>query len=98
MSCAPHNVCYFCVKDLRKWATGKKKAFIFGIPMAWREQKIVSMISIFAVAMLRVTTLKIRNLSCTLIFLRLYALLLMAQRYLYVPQPTEILEDTSTNT
>jgi hypothetical protein len=36
---APHNVCYICVEDLRKWSKGKKKAFRFGVPMIWREPK-----------------------------------------------------------
>jgi hypothetical protein len=59
-SWAPHKVCYVCVQDLRKWSKGKKKAFRFGVPVIWREQKITKVIVIFAVAMLRVTTLKIR--------------------------------------
>lgn len=36
---APHKVCKRCVEDLRNWFKGKKKAFRFGIPMVWREQK-----------------------------------------------------------
>jgi hypothetical protein len=49
-------------------------------------KKITVMIAVFAVAMLRVTTLKIRKLSRTRTFLQLYALLFMAQRYLYLSQ------------
>jgi hypothetical protein len=52
-------------------------------------------IAIFAVAMLRVTTLKIRKLSCTRNFLQLYAALHGLE--VPAPQPTEILEDASTN-
>jgi hypothetical protein len=48
------------------------------------------MTAIFAVPMLRFTTLKIRKLSFTLNFLELYALLFMAQ-------PKLILEDAPTN-
>jgi hypothetical protein len=44
------------------------------------------MIAIFAVAMLMVTTLKIRILSCTWIFIQLYAPLYIAQSYLYFSQ------------
>jgi hypothetical protein len=54
------------------------------------------MIAVFAVAMLRVTTLKIRKLFSTRTFLQLYTLLFMAQKYLYLCQQ-EILEDASTN-
>jgi hypothetical protein len=54
--------------------------------MIWREPKIAVMIAIFTVAMLRVTTLKIRKLSCTRTFLQLYALLFMAQKYLYLSE------------
>jgi hypothetical protein len=43
-------------------------------------------LSAFAVAMLRVTALKIRKLSCTQNFLQLYALLFMSQIYLYLSQ------------
>jgi hypothetical protein len=53
-SWAPHKVCYVCVENLKKLSKGKKKAFRFGIPMTWKEQK-SHMIDIFAVAMLRVT-------------------------------------------
>jgi hypothetical protein len=28
-----------CVEDLRKWSKGKKKAFIFGVQIKWRETK-----------------------------------------------------------
>jgi hypothetical protein len=78
-SWAPHKVCYVCVEDLRKWSKGEKKAFRFGVPMIRRElKKIAVMIAIFAVAMLRVTTLKIRKLSCTRNFLQLYTLLFVA--------------------
>jgi hypothetical protein len=36
---APHKLCYICVEELRKWSTGKKKAFRFGVSMIWREPK-----------------------------------------------------------
>ena len=36
---APHKVCKRCVEDLRNWFKGKLKAFRYGIPMVWREQK-----------------------------------------------------------
>jgi hypothetical protein len=85
-SWAPHTVCCVCVEDLRKWSTGKNKVFRFGVPMVWREPKNHSDDCYCAVAMLRVTTLKIRKLSCTRTFLQLYALLFMAQRYLYLSQ------------
>jgi hypothetical protein len=85
-SWAPHKVCYICAEDLRKWSKGKKKAFRFGVPMIWREPKNHSEIAVFATAMLRVTTLKIRQLCCTRTILQLYALLFMAQRYLYLSQ------------
>jgi hypothetical protein len=64
-SWAPHKVWYVCVEGLRKWSKGKKKAFRFGVPMIWREPKVTVMIAIFAVVMVRVTTVKIRKLSCT---------------------------------
>jgi hypothetical protein len=54
--------------------------------MIWREPKITMMIAIFAVAMLGVTTLKIRKFSFTRTFLQIYALLFLAQRYLYLSQ------------
>jgi hypothetical protein len=58
-------------------------------------KKITLMIAIFAVVMLRVTTLKIRKLSCTRTFLQRYAV--VHGPVVLVPQPTEILEDASTN-
>jgi hypothetical protein len=70
-SWAPHKLCYVCIEDLRKWSKEKKKPFRFGVPMIWREPKITVIIAIFAVAILRVTTLKIRKLSCTRTFLQL---------------------------
>jgi hypothetical protein len=86
-SWAPHRVCCVCVEDMRKWSKGKKKTFRFGVPMIWREpKKITVLTAIFAVAMLRVTTLKIRKLSCTRTFLQFYTLLFMVQRYLYLSQ------------
>jgi hypothetical protein len=62
------------VKDLRKWSI-KKSIQI------WCPNDLEG-----ALAMLSVTTLKIRKLSCTQNFLQLYALLFMAQRYLYLSQ------------
>jgi hypothetical protein len=85
-SWATHKVRCVCVEDLRKCCKGKKKAFRFGVPLIWRSQKIIMMIALFAVAILRVTNLKIRKLSCIRTFLQLYALLFMAQRYLYLSQ------------
>jgi hypothetical protein len=64
-SWAPHKVCFVCVQDLRKWSKEENKAFRFGVSMIWRELKNHSNDCYFAVAMLRVTTLKIKNLSCT---------------------------------
>jgi hypothetical protein len=49
-------------------------------------KKITVMIAIFAVAMLRGTTLKMKKLSCSRTFLQLYTLLFMGQRYLYLSQ------------
>jgi hypothetical protein len=63
-SWVPHKVYYVCVEDQRKWSKGKKKAFRFGFPVIWREPKIAVMIASFAVAMLRVITLKMRKLCC----------------------------------
>jgi hypothetical protein len=82
-SWAPHKVCYVCVEGLRKWSKGKKKSDLVS-ELYGGSQKITVMIAIFAVAMLRVTTPKIRKLSCTRTFLQLYALLIIAQRYLYL--------------
>jgi hypothetical protein len=49
-------------------------------------------IPIFAVAMLRVATLKIRNFSCTRTSVQLYALL-----FIPILQPTEILDASTDN-
>jgi hypothetical protein len=85
-SWAPHRVCCVCVEDLRKWSKGKKKTFRFGVPMIRREPENHSDDCCFSVAMLRVTTLKIKMLSCTRTVLQFCALLIMAQRYLYLSQ------------
>jgi hypothetical protein len=58
-SWAPHKVRYVCVEDLRKWSKGKRKAFMFGVPMIWREPTNTVKIAIFAVAILKVKTLKV---------------------------------------
>jgi hypothetical protein len=85
-SCVPYKVRYVRVEDLRKLCKGKRKPLRLGVPMIWREPKITVTINIFSVAILRVTTLKIRKLSCTRTFLQLYALLFMDQSYLYFGQ------------
>ncbi|GFS60196.1 uncharacterized protein TNCV_2827041 [Trichonephila clavipes] len=38
-SWAPHVVCSVCVEELRQWFQGKKKSFLFAVPMIWREPK-----------------------------------------------------------
>jgi hypothetical protein len=65
-SWAPHKVCCVCVEDVRKWSTGKKKALKIWCPNDTEgAKKLTVMVVIFAVAKLRVTTLKLRKLSCT---------------------------------
>jgi hypothetical protein len=85
-SWAPHKACYVCVEDLSKWSKGKIKHSDLVSQLYGRSQNITVMIAIFAAAMLRVTTLKIRKVSSTRTFLQLYALLFMALRYLYLSQ------------
>ncbi|GBL93711.1 hypothetical protein AVEN_166756-1 [Araneus ventricosus] len=38
-SWTPKTVFYICVEDLRRWSKSTEKAFLFGIPMIWREPK-----------------------------------------------------------
>jgi hypothetical protein len=85
-SWAPHNVCYVCAEDLRKWSKEKKKAFRFGVPMICREAKNHSDGCYFCCCNVKGYNSKISKLSCTRTFLQLYTLLFMAQRYLYLSQ------------
>jgi hypothetical protein len=93
-SWASHNVCYVCVKDLRKWSRGKKKAFRFGAAMICREPKNHSDDCYFCCCNVKGFNFKntevilYRNLPSAL------------HRVVHgpevpTPQPTEILEDTS---
>jgi hypothetical protein len=81
-SWAAHEVCYVCVEDVREWSKGKRKHSDLLYQWYGGSHKITLNIDIFAVVMLRVTTVKIRRLPCNSNFLQIYALFLMAQRYL----------------
>jgi hypothetical protein len=96
-SWAPHEVCYGCVEDLRKWSRGKKNAFRFGVPRILREPKNHSDDCYFCCCdgkgynsknkevILYPTEPSFSFTSCC------------SWPRCTVPQPTEILEDASTN-
>jgi hypothetical protein len=96
-SWAPQMVGHVSVEDPRKWSKGKKKAFKFGVPTICREPKIHSDDCYFCCC--DVKGYKSKNKKVTL-----YPNLPSALRPVVhspeipVPQPTEILEDTSTDT
>jgi hypothetical protein len=95
-SWAPHKVCYICVEDLRKWSKGKNKAFRFGVPMIWKEPKNHSDDCCFCCC-------DVKGYNCKNKKVILYPNFPSASRPVVhgpqvpVPQPTEILEDASTN-
>jgi hypothetical protein len=92
----PHKVCYVCVEDLRKWSKEKKEAFRFGVPVIWREPKNRSDDCYFCCCDVEGYNSKNKKVI-------LYPNLPLALRPVVhgsqapVPQPTEILEDTSTD-
>jgi hypothetical protein len=93
---AARKVYYVCVEDLRKLSKGIKRAFIFSVPVIWREPKIHSDDCYFCCC--DVTGYNSKNKKVIL-----YPNLPSALRpvghgpEVPVPQPTEILEDASTN-
>jgi hypothetical protein len=89
-------VCYVCVEDLRKWCKGKKKAFRFGVPVIWREQKNHSDDCYFCFR--DVKGYNSQN-KIVILYPNLPSVLHPVAHgpAVPVPQPTEILEDASTN-
>jgi hypothetical protein len=93
---ASHKVCYVCVEDLRNWSKGKKKAFGFGVPVIWRDPKNHGDYCYFCCCYVKGNNSKNKKVI-------LYPNFPSALRPVVhgpevpVPQPTEILEDASTN-
>jgi hypothetical protein len=95
-SWAPHNICYVCVEDLRKWSKGKKKAFRFGVQLIGREPKNHNDDCYFCCCNVKGYNSKNKKV----IFYRNISSALHPVVHgseVPVPQPTEILEGASTN-
>jgi hypothetical protein len=92
----PHRICYVCVEDLRKWSKGKKKAFRFGVPMIWREPKNHSDDCYSCCCDVKGHNSKNKTV---VVYPNLPSALqpVVHGPEVPVPQPTEILEDASTN-
>ena len=69
-SWAPHKVCKSCMESLRYWSQGKDRHLKFGIPMIWREQKIMSMIATSVLSTSKDITRE-TNTSCNILILPL---------------------------
>jgi hypothetical protein len=86
----------FCVQDLRKWSKGKMKVIRFGVPVIWREPKNRSDVGYFCCCNVKDYNSKNKKVI-------LHPKLPSALRPVVhgpeipVPQPTEILDDASTN-
>jgi hypothetical protein len=87
---------YVCVEDLRKWSKGKKKAFRFGVPVIWREPKYHRDDCYFCCYDVKGYNSKNKKV---ILYPNLHSALrpVVHGPELPVPQPTEILEDASTN-
>jgi hypothetical protein len=95
-SWAQRKVCYVCVEDLRKWSKGKKKAFILGVPMIWREPKNHSDYCYNCCCDVKGYNSKNKNVILCPNFPSALRPVVHSPE-VPVPQPTEILKDAFTN-
>jgi hypothetical protein len=95
-SWAPHKVCCAGVEDLRKWSTGKKKAFRFDVSMIWKEPKNHNDDCYFCCCDVKGYNSKNKKV---ILYPNIPSALHPAVHGTEVPapQPTEILEDAYTN-
>jgi hypothetical protein len=91
-SWAAHKLCYVCVEDLRKWSKGKKIVFRFGVPVMWRGIKNCTD-CYFCCCDVKDYNSKSKNVILYLPS----ALRPVHGPEIPVPEPTEVLEDSSTN-